>query len=113
MLELCCQELDLHYVITGLQYFISFAVPCVVVILIIRGHTELNVLRETSSSQHQGSHYYGSGIRPDKDDTKFAILDRIIAFGLFVMMATREAIKEKVLHASAPHAPYVSTAKGP
>ena len=28
------------------------------------------------------------------------------------MMATREATKENVLHASAPHAPYVSTAKG-
>ena len=39
-------------------------------------------------------------------------LDRIMDFDLFVMMATREAIKEKVLHASAPHAPYVSTAKG-
>ena len=39
-------------------------------------------------------------------------LDRIIDFDLLVMMATREAIKEKVLHASAPHAPYVSTAKG-
>ena len=32
-------------------------------------------------------------------------LDRIIDFDLLVMMATREAIKEKVLHASAPHAP--------
>ena len=39
-------------------------------------------------------------------------LDKIIDFGLLVMMATREAIKEKVLHASAPHAPWVSTAKG-
>ena len=39
-------------------------------------------------------------------------LDRITDFDLFVMMATLEAIKEKVLHASAPHAPYVSTAKG-
>ena len=40
-------------------------------------------------------------------------LDRIIDFGLLVMMAIREAIKERVvLHASAPHAPYVSTAKG-
>ena len=39
-------------------------------------------------------------------------LDRIIDLDLFVMMATREAIKETVLHASAPHAPYVSTAKG-
>ena len=37
-------------------------------------------------------------------------LDRIIDFGLFVVMAIREAIKENVLHASAPHAPYVSTA---
>ena len=35
-------------------------------------------------------------------------LDRIIDFGLFVMMATREAIKENVLHASALHALYVS-----
>ena len=34
-------------------------------------------------------------------------LDRIIDFDLFVMIATREAIKENVLHASAPHAPYV------
>ena len=32
-------------------------------------------------------------------------LDSIIDFDLLVMMATREAIKEKVLHASAPHAP--------
>ena len=39
-------------------------------------------------------------------------LDRIIDFGLFVVMAIREAIKENVLHASAPHAPYDSTAKG-
>ena len=39
-------------------------------------------------------------------------LDRIIDFGLFVVMAIQEAIKENVLHASAPHAPYVSTAKG-
>ena len=39
-------------------------------------------------------------------------LDRIIDSGLFVMMATREAIRENVLHASAPHAPYVSMAKG-
>ena len=39
-------------------------------------------------------------------------LDRIIDFGLFVVMAIREAIKENVLHASVPHAPYVSTAKG-
>ena len=39
-------------------------------------------------------------------------LDRIIDFGLFVLMAIREAIKENVLHASAPHAPYVSIAKG-
>ena len=39
-------------------------------------------------------------------------LDRIIDFGLFVVMAIREAIKENVLHASAPHAPYVSIAKG-
>ena len=39
-------------------------------------------------------------------------LDRSIDFGLFVVMAIREAIKENVLHASAPHAPYVSTAKG-
>ena len=39
-------------------------------------------------------------------------LDRIIDFDLFVMMTTREAIKENVLHASAPHAPYVSMAKG-
>ena len=37
-------------------------------------------------------------------------LDRIIDFGLFVVMAIREAIKENVLHASVPHAPYVSTA---
>ena len=37
--------------------------------------------------------------------------DRIIDFDLLVMMATQEAIKE-VLHASAPHAPQVSTAKG-
>ena len=29
-----------------------------------------------------------------------------------IIISTREAIKEKVLHASAPHAPYVSTAKG-
>ena len=34
-------------------------------------------------------------------------LDSIIDFDLFVMMATRKAIKEKVLHASAPDAPYV------
>ena len=39
-------------------------------------------------------------------------LDRIINFGLFVVMAIREVVKENVLHASAPHAPYVSTAKG-
>ena len=39
-------------------------------------------------------------------------LDRIIDFGLFVVMAIREAIKENVLHASAPHAPCISTAKG-
>ena len=32
-------------------------------------------------------------------------LDSIIDFDLLVMMATREAIKEKVLHASVPHAP--------
>ena len=31
-------------------------------------------------------------------------LYRIIVFGLFVVMAIREAIKENVLHASAPHA---------
>ena len=38
-------------------------------------------------------------------------LDRIIDFGLFVVMVIREAIKENVLHASAPlAAPYVSTA---
>ena len=36
-------------------------------------------------------------------------LDRIMDFGMLVIMATLEAIKEKVLHASAPHAPYVST----
>ena len=35
-------------------------------------------------------------------------LDRIIDIGLFVVMAIWEAIKENVLHASAPHAPYVS-----
>ena len=39
-------------------------------------------------------------------------LDRIIDFDLFVIMATWEAIKENVLHALAPHASYVSTAKG-
>ena len=39
-------------------------------------------------------------------------LDRIIDLDLLVMMATREAIKEKVLHASAPPALYISTAKG-
>ena len=39
-------------------------------------------------------------------------LDRIIDFGLFVVMAIREAIKENVLHASAPHALYDSTVKG-
>ena len=39
-------------------------------------------------------------------------LDRIIDFDLFVMMATQEAIKENMLHASALHAPYISTAKG-
>ena len=39
-------------------------------------------------------------------------VDRIIDFDLFVMMAIREAIKEKVLRASVPHAPYVSTARG-
>ena len=38
--------------------------------------------------------------------------DRINDLDLFVMMVTREAIIEKVLHASAPHAPYISTAKG-
>ena len=38
-------------------------------------------------------------------------LDRIIDFGLFVVMAIREAIKENVLHASAPHALYDSMAK--
>ena len=38
-------------------------------------------------------------------------LDRIMDFGLFIVMAIREAVKENVLHASAPHAPYVSTAK--
>ena len=38
-------------------------------------------------------------------------LDRIIDFGLFVVMAIQEAIKENVLHASAPHAPYISTAR--
>ena len=32
-------------------------------------------------------------------------LDRIVDFHLSVMMATREAIKDKMLHASAPHAP--------
>ena len=32
-------------------------------------------------------------------------LDSIIDFDFLVMMATQEAIKEKVLHASAPHAP--------
>ena len=31
-------------------------------------------------------------------------LERIIDFDLLVMMAIREAIKEKVLHTSAPHA---------
>ena len=39
-------------------------------------------------------------------------LDRIMDLGLLVIMATWEAMKEKVLHASAPQAPYVSTAKG-
>ena len=39
-------------------------------------------------------------------------LDRIMDFGMLVIMATLKAIKEKVLHASAPHAPYVSMAKG-
>ena len=39
-------------------------------------------------------------------------LDRMMDFGLLVIMAIREAIKENVLHASAPHAPYVSMAKG-
>ena len=39
-------------------------------------------------------------------------LDRIINFGLFIVMAIREVIKENVLNASAPHAPYNSTAKG-
>ena len=39
-------------------------------------------------------------------------LDKIMDLGLFVMMATWEAIKENVFHASAPHAPYVSMAKG-
>ena len=39
-------------------------------------------------------------------------LNRIIDFGLFIVMQIREAIKENVLHASAPHAPYNSTAKG-
>ena len=39
-------------------------------------------------------------------------VDRIIDFDLFVMMAVREAIKEKVSQASVPHAPYASTAKG-
>ena len=39
-------------------------------------------------------------------------VDRIVDFDLFVMMAVREAIKEKVSQASVPHAPYVSTAKG-
>ena len=39
-------------------------------------------------------------------------LDRIMDLGLLVFMAIWEAIKEKVLHASAPQAPYVSTAKG-
>ena len=39
-------------------------------------------------------------------------MDRIIDFGLFVVMAIQEAIKENVLHASAPHAPYISTAQG-
>ena len=38
-------------------------------------------------------------------------VDRIIDFDLFVMMAIREAIKEKVSRASVPHAPYVSTAR--
>ena len=74
---------------------------------------ELNVLRETTfSSRHQESHQYGSGIRPGEDDTKFAIQvgqDHRLWF-VCIMMAIREAIKENVLHASAPHAPYVSTA---
>ena len=39
-------------------------------------------------------------------------VDRIIDFDVFVMMAIREAIKEKVSRASVPHAPYVSTARG-
>ena len=39
-------------------------------------------------------------------------MDRIIDFDLFVMMAVREAIKEKVSQDSVPHAPYISTTKG-
>ena len=39
-------------------------------------------------------------------------VDRIIDFDVFVMMAIREAIKEKVSRASVPHAPYVFTARG-
>ena len=33
-------------------------------------YLELNVV---SSGRHRGSHQYGSGIRPDEDDTKLAI----------------------------------------
>ena len=36
-------------------------------------------------------------------------LDRIMDIGLYIIMATLKAIKENVVHASAPHAPYVST----
>ena len=38
-------------------------------------------------------------------------VDRIIDFDVLVMMAIREAI-QKVLRASVPHAPYISTARG-
>ena len=41
-----------------------------------------------------------------------SLLDKITDFGLFVRMATQEAIKENVLHASAPPALYIFTAKG-
>ena len=61
--------------------------------------------------QHQGFHHYGSCVRTRGLPYKF---DRIMDFGLFVTMATQEAINENtnMLHASAPQAPHGSTAKG-
>ena len=68
-------------------------------------HLELNVPRETiSSSRHQGSHQYALALDRARMIPSLPYkLYRTIDFGLFVVMAIREAIKENVLHASAPH----------